>query len=442
MSRAIALPVPPANRRPVAYLRRSKADSTLDKDGNPTRPGAVSHATQVAKIKALAGADAERLVWIEDWGVSGQKKSQHRRKAYAELRAMIDRGEVSDIYAWSLNRLSRNLSELNDLAHECGSHGIPIHCADGYSPDPSNATGTMILNMLGAVAQYMAEWQSESAINTNAIRRERGDTLGAPRYGTQEGEDVSVLVTAFREAGSFRGAVMRLNAAGVPAPQKGNPWSITTLARILRRPDVDAAPPSRGQGVRGGPSTRLLSGLLLCACGSPTPLTSMPSRHSIRYYCRAASMLPSHPRPVTVTESMLVEWVKAEVTRGLGSHRIEIRDAGRKNAHQRERLELQRQRLVDDYFAMTGEKPTARLAEIDAQLAALGPVDRSIAAIALTPVINWAAEPGVINGHLRKLWSAIVLGPNMRPVKALWYLTQADREAAEDAQTATIRANW
>lgn len=429
--RAAALPAPPPTARPVAYLRRSKV--------NPRSPGAVSHETQKQKVEAIAGEDAPLLDWVEDWGKSGRGETLHRRTAYADLCDRVAKGQVSAIYSYSLNRLGRNLSQLNDLAHLCAERGIPIRCADGFSPDVTTSTGRMILNILGAIAQYTAEWASEAAINTNAIRRERGDTLGAPRYGSREGEDVTALVAAFTEAGTFRGAIQKLNADGILSPQ-GHAWSITSLARILRRPEIAAASPSKAQGVRAGRATRIFSRLLYCHCGAPTPMTTMPGRHSPRYRCNRGEQDDRHPRPVTVTESQLLPWAQAEVIRGLGSHMLEIRYADQ-NVAVRAALEAKRARLMEAYLDMRFDKVVLdrMLTETDAELAALGQVDRAIAAVALKPAIRWDAPAGEVNERLRELWRSVQLGPDLRPLSADWYLSLEESAAAEDALTASLR---
>lgn len=216
--------------RPVAYLRRSKVDA-----GNA---GAISHADQVERVTVLAGPDAERLLWLEDWGRSGQAKGQHKRADYAELRRMVAAGEVSAVYTWTLSRLARSLTELNDLAHLCADHAVPIKCADGFSPDISTATGRLVLSLLGAVHQYQAEWTAEAAAGAIAVRRSRGDRLGRVPYGEMPSESVQGIVDAFHQAGSFLGACKLLNAAGVPS-RLGGPWHPLTVARILRRPRAE-----------------------------------------------------------------------------------------------------------------------------------------------------------------------------------------------------------
>jgi DNA invertase Pin-like site-specific DNA recombinase len=430
-SRAIAVPRAPAI--PVAYLRRSHAQAS--------NTGAVSHEIQRQKIETLAGEDAPRLVWIEDWGRSGRREKQNQRAAYAQLRRMLDAGEVSAIYTWSLSRLARSLTELNDLAHACADKGVPINCADGTSPDVSTSSGRLILSLLGAIHQYQAEWTQEAAANSLAVRRANGGVVGSTPYGAKDGEDPAILVEYFKAAGSFHQAAIALNAAGIMT-RRGNRWTATTLGRILRRPDIGAAQNQPIRGVRAGRETRMFSKLLRCHCGA-FPMTSMPNRPGVSYYCRAATLDPSHPYPRTIPEHRLLPWMQREALR-FGSHGVEARNAGIKNQQKRARLEAERDALVPfirDRRLSPG-KIEEELTRIDSELAALGPVDRAIAEIVLTPVVRWDAEPGVVNTRLRAMWRHVQLGADLMPVSASWVLSKEEHEAAEDAQTAVIRANW
>jgi hypothetical protein len=82
------------------------------------------------------------------------------------------------------------------------------------------------------------------------------------------------------------------------------------------------------------------------------------------------------------------------------------------------------------------------LTETDAELAALGQVDRAIAAVALKPAIRWDAPAGEINQRLRELWRSVQLGPDLRPVSANWYLSLEESAAAEDALAASLQETW
>jgi hypothetical protein len=170
----------------------------------------------------------------------------------------------------------------------------------------------------------------------------------------------------------------------------------------------------------------------------------MPRREGVRYYCRAGSLDSRHSKPVTVSEKNLLPWAQAEVLRGLGSHTLELRYAAKKNEDKRQRLERERDNLIPFIRErrLAPGKIEEELTRIDAELAALGPVDRAIEAIVMKPAIRWDAPAGEVNERLRELWRSLQLGPDLRPVSADWYLSLEESAAAEDALTATIRENW
>jgi len=323
---------------------------------------------------------------------------------------------------------------LNELAHLCADHGVPIKCADGFSPDVSTPTGRLVLSLLGAIHQYQAEWTAEAAANAISVRRARGDVLGRLPY---DAATTAAVVTAFNDSGSFLGACKLLNAQNVPT-RLGGLWNVRTVSRVLRRTDTSGLPARKRQGERAGRSKHIFSGLLKCHCGDI--LTTMPRRDaSVGYYCKHAHHDPSHSRPYVVAETKLLPWAKEEVTRGAGSHWLDVtyRDVNQK---ERDRLEVRRERVMGSYLDMRFDKATLDrlLGELDVELQALGNEDRAIESWAFKPTIVWTNEPGAINERLREMWRFVRLGSDLLPVEAEWFTTQQEREAAEDAQFASV----
>ena len=227
-------------RQPVAYLRRSSV--------NPRRPGAISHEAQLTAVRELAGADAERLRVLEDWGRSGRAERLHLRGEYHQLRDMIAAGDVSVLYSYSLSRLARSTRELLDLAEACRDVGVPIRLVKEGAIDAATATGRLTLTLLAAVAAWEAELAQERASESAAIRRARGDRLGAPGYGALPGEDMGAVVDAYDEAGSYLGAARLLAARGVPT--RRGLWHPYTVSEIVRRERPDLQPHQRRQGAQ------------------------------------------------------------------------------------------------------------------------------------------------------------------------------------------------
>src|SRR5688500_16513952 len=98
---------------PVAYLRKSRV--TL------ASPGEMSHEAQLAAVRDLAAqhGDPEPLV-LSDWSRSGRGTAA--RPQYREMLRMIEDGEVSAVYSYSLSRLSRSMRDFATFADLARTH--------------------------------------------------------------------------------------------------------------------------------------------------------------------------------------------------------------------------------------------------------------------------------------------------------------------------------
>jgi DNA invertase Pin-like site-specific DNA recombinase len=391
-------------KQPVAYLRRSYA--------NPRRPGAISHEAQLAAVHDLAGADADRLLCLEDWGRSGRAERQHLRGEYAHLRQMIVAGEVSTLYSYSLSRLARSTRELLDVAEACRDAGVPIRLVKEGTIDAATATGRLMLTFLAGIATWEAELAGERATEAAEIRRGRGDRLGAPRYGTLPGEAAAAVVNAYNEAGTYLGAARLLTARGIPA--RRGAWHPLTVRAILERDRPDLIPRERHQGARARGPHRL-SGLLRCACGATLSTMPRPAPQAVRYVCERGRSDPGHSRPFMVSEAKLLPWIMAEAGRLVTPERVQLAETA---AAERAGLEAQRGRLLDMYQvgAIAREEWQTRLAAVDAAVARLDDGERIVA----VPELDWTWAPEAVNAVLRALWSEIRLDEQMRPLEAVW----------------------
>lgn len=223
----------------IGYLRRSRVDAR--------RQGAISHEQQVEAIKALAireNDDPDAIVWIEDWGKSGAIDKQHLRRGFAALEAAVKSGRTTTVYAYNMSRLARSLETLARLAHLCEEHGVRIRCADGHSPDVGDATGRMLLGILGSIYTWQSEWVKERAIEGVAIRRADDKWIGPAPYGyrVRDGvlgpnpaEDINVVIDAFRRSGgSYERTARALDAQGV-ASRSGKPWRDSSVKVMMLR---------------------------------------------------------------------------------------------------------------------------------------------------------------------------------------------------------------
>lgn len=403
---------------PVAYLRRSRVDAA--------RPGVVSYEQQLQAVKKLAadnGDDPEKMLILEDWGKSGRAEKQRARGAFARLEAMIDGGEVTAVYSYSISRLARSIEVLSRLARLCEQRSVPIRCAYGHSPDISSATGRLITSILAAVEQWQAEWNAERMAEATAVRRTRGDYIGPAPYGfrvvggklvPRPEEDPSVVVEAYREAGSAHGAARLLTSRGVPT-RTGRPWSASSLHQIIERNAPDDVVVGRTPGRRPTVTARF-AGLLRCPCGA-----TMTARHfasgRFTYECRRNYDDPSHPtKQVTIAESKILPWAIAEAARLRVPERVLV--AAETDRTRSVDLEARRRRIIDNY-----EDGLIDRSQRDAKLLAIANALERLSAVegvVSVPTLDWTWPPPQINSILRALWQSVDLDQELRPVAANW----------------------
>lgn len=400
----------------VAYLRRSRVDAR--------KPGAVSHEGQLQAVRDLAakhGDDPDALVVLEDWGRSGRASKQHLRASFAELERMVADGSATAIYALSANRLARSLEMLARLSKLCAEKGVPIRCADGYSPDVSTSTGRMVLGILGSIYEWQAEWTKERAVEGIDVRRERGDHIGPAPWGKKvvggqladnPDESVEQVADAFREAGSYQGAARLLAERGVPS-RRGR-WAASAVRSILHNGAPELVSPTirRGRPAKGA---FRFGGLLRCHCGGS--MSGKNERHgSVSYACTRAGEDPDHPRPRSVAESKVRPWIEAEAAR----YR-EPDEAVDTSAVERQRADLVARRervgiaLIDGLI----DRPEAirQARAIDDELASIPAPAEAPRTLPGLPA-QW--EPGFYNGVMRSMFRSIELGRDLLPVRAEW----------------------
>ena len=423
--------------RPVAYLRRSNATNG---NGN----GRVSFDAQRSSVLELAArrGDPEPELVVE-WGVSGADASGAgkmggtgrggRRRAYHELRARIDGGEVSALYAYSLSRLARSTRELLDLAESCVARGVPIRLAKEGDIDGTSPSGRLYLTVLAAVAAFEAEVSAQRAHDRNEQMRERGAFVGRPPYGFTVDDDghllqdpaaapiIARVLALYAELKSPAKVARALNAEGVPPPEAGpRGWGDGTVRRILSR-QPGAQPPATVRGSRAVP-TATFARLVVCHCGglmTPTRKHYRTAAGEARtwtgYTCQAARYGAGHPVGRSVAESVVLAAAKAEAQHLSLPDRVEVET---KAAAQREDLDARRARIIDLVESGTIARLEAapRLAAIAAELEAIALETDTID----VPALDWTWSPEAINGVLRALWDRIELGPDLTPARFAW----------------------
>jgi DNA invertase Pin-like site-specific DNA recombinase len=407
----------------VAYLRRSRVDTS--------RPGSISHEQQLAGVRDLAqrnGDDPDRLMILEDWGRSGRISKQGKRDDFAKLLELVASEDASAVYAYSLSRLGRSIETLAILIERCSDRKIPIRCVDGFSPDTSSPTGALVATIIGSVHRWQAEWTRERAAEGAAIRRTRGDHIGPAPYGfrvvdgklhDRPGEDLELVIAAFRAEQSFQGAARRLTLDGVPT-RKGGIWQASTVHDMLADRAPDILPPSISRA-RVTSSFRL-SGLLRCPHdgGLLTGRHFRGSQSWPSYHCRRAGTDPTHPYPRSIAENRILPWIVAEIEHlevPIDQTIADVEAEARRPA-----LEARRERVTEAFLDGTIDKlrRDAELLAIADELEGLS--DRSV--VIDVPSIDWTWAPNELNTVLRAVLRCVELGPDLKPLWAEWMVPE------------------
>jgi DNA invertase Pin-like site-specific DNA recombinase len=404
------------NQQPAAYLRKSRVNSDRH----------LSWEVQESEIRALAGkhGDAD-LMLFSDWGRSGRGEKLRHRKEYARLLEMIGAGKVSAVYGYSMSRLSRSLVDYVRLAELCRDHVVPIRLAKEGELDYTTPHGRLLVNLLASVAQAEADWAKERAVDTIAVRVARGDYIGKPAWGYRvvegrleraPGEDPELVIAAYRAAGSLIGAARVLNGQGI-LPRGGALWSENGVRAVLGRdapPEVAAMVARTSQGSKAIVHATLAR-LLRCPCGTLLTPQKANGRRYMNYFCSRGYRDPDHPRPYSVSEAKVLQWVQAEAARLRTPERVTL---GSQNAERRAELAGQRERLGLDVVAglLGAEKVGAMAAELDAELELLDDQEQ----IVDIPKIDWSWPPSELNQVLRALLKYVELDADMRPIRAAW----------------------
>lgn len=177
--------------------------------------------SQEPDLKRWAEANGLPVRWYRD-RFTGKSMD---RPGWAKLQAAIDRGEVSQVVVWRLDRLGRTAKGLTALFDDLRARGVGlVSLKDGI--DLSTPAGRMLANVLASIAQFETEVRAERVLAGQAAARERGVTWGGRKPGTR----IRVTVEAER-------VIQRLHREGskIAAIARAVGLSRPTIYAVLER---------------------------------------------------------------------------------------------------------------------------------------------------------------------------------------------------------------
>ena len=199
----------------------------------------------VAHMAAVAGVPAPPIAVYREEGVSGKTLN---RPALKQVQAEIERGGVSAVVVYKLDRLTRSLHHFLDLDAQFQAHGTGI-VSVREQLDTTTPMGRALRSLLLIFAELERETIVQRVRDKHTALMEAGRyTGGAAPYGftgqrgaglTLDPEQVKVIVRIFDEYGrqglSTVDIARRLNAEGVPSPRSGA-WQARAIRRIVGAP--------------------------------------------------------------------------------------------------------------------------------------------------------------------------------------------------------------
>jgi DNA invertase Pin-like site-specific DNA recombinase len=208
----------------IGYVRVSTADQV--------DTGVGLEAQREALTTAAAQRGWELVDVIADEGESGGK-SHEKRPGLCEAIARIEAGEADALAVAKLDRLSRSVRDLAELAERSKPKGKRkgwgLILLD-IDVDTSSPSGEFMVNVMGSAAQWERRIISQRTKDALAVKRAQGVRLGRP--STLGPELVARILREHHDGESFSAIARALTQEGVPTAHGGSKWWPATVRKV------------------------------------------------------------------------------------------------------------------------------------------------------------------------------------------------------------------
>lgn len=205
----------------------------------------VSLEAQAKKIAMQAELKNLDLMRIEV--DTGSGKRADNREALQRVLAEVQRGTVAAVIVYALDRLTRNLADLQGIIQLFERKGVQL-ISVSESLDTGSAAGRMVVNILGVVAQWQREYISERTEQALEQLRDNGKRISnhVPFGWTlaDNGEDLvpvereqqalAVIHDLRKQGVSLREIGAELEDRGYK-PKRASRWQASSLKAIIDR---------------------------------------------------------------------------------------------------------------------------------------------------------------------------------------------------------------
>lgn len=216
----------------VGYIRVSTEDQARE---------GVSLENQESKIKAFAYAKGWDLVEI--YADDGKSAKDLNREGIQKVIEGCEKRGFDIVIVYKLDRLTRNIRDLGYLIQDVFErYGVDFSSVmDNF--DTTTASGRLVLNVMGSVAQWEREIISERTEEALRFKKRNGERVGTIPLGFMltgdKLEPVEEELAIVRQAKSLRAKGLsyqrianRLNEARARTKQGGR-WFASTVRYLL-----------------------------------------------------------------------------------------------------------------------------------------------------------------------------------------------------------------
>ncbi len=222
-------------RQTVGYIRVSSREQAETK---------LSLIHQEEKIKAWAVAqDLELRTIFND---AAESAKDLKRPAVRELLAEVEKGLIDHVIIYKLDRFIRNVGDLSDLLRLFERKNVALS-AVVESLDTSTASGKMVVQMIGVIAEWERDTIAERTKAALDVKRRRGEKLGGKLpygYRARKGKLVvhpkeqrvlkAILKAHQKAKKGYTEIAESLNDKG-ERPRNGKRWYASTIRAICQR---------------------------------------------------------------------------------------------------------------------------------------------------------------------------------------------------------------
>ena len=219
--------------RAVAYIRVSSAQQA---------ESGLGLEDQRRKVEAYAALyDIEVVELIVDAGASAKTLQRDGLQRALDL---LSTGEAGALLVVKLDRLTRSVVDLGELLARMAKAGAQL-LSVSEQIDTRTAAGRMVLNLLTTVSQWEREVIGERTTGALAVKKSKGERVGAIPFGQRlaadgihleehpaEQEAIQIIETLREDGLSYRKIAAELTARGITP--RGKTWHPTTVTRIVK----------------------------------------------------------------------------------------------------------------------------------------------------------------------------------------------------------------